>query len=1036
LAVVSRIAQVASASLSVEELMQVVYEAVAPFFEHESYSVMQYLRGQDSLRMLFGRAAGHRIDDFEMPLAGFSSVVVREDRSLYIPDVSDRDRSLPDPLVVGKEDTVASWLGVPLRMRGQVVGVLSLAAAPKDAYGAEDERLLTIVADLLAMAIENVRLFDETRGQAERFGLLNRVSRAVSRTLDPQELIEALYDEISSTFDHDQFLVVLHQEATNELELFFGMMNGSRLPRERNPFGGLSGIVITERRTLHIRNFADEKDRLPIPYTAEGETSMPASWLGVPLMVGDRVLGALCIMLDRPHAYDADKVRLFEILADQIAFAMQNAETFQSMQAAAERLAIVNRIGRVVGRERDLERLGLIVHREIAPVFEADTFFIAMLNEDEGVVEFPFMVDEGERTPSDPIPLGDGLTSTVIRTKKPLHVRSAEEYGEAIGDPSLFGSMKAPESWLGIPLLVEGRVIGVINVQSYRPRAYSEDQALLLATIADQIAMSFENARLFRAAQQELEERTRAEEALRVSEERFALAVQGANEGIWDWNIQDDSLYWSPRFKEMLGYADDELEASFDLLKTILHPDDKAPTDAAIEAHLKDRTPYDVEQRLLTKSGDYIWVYARGQAVWDEEGLPTRMVGSSSDITELKKAEARLEEERTLLRTIIDNIPDFIYAKDREGRFVVAGSAIARFFGLESPAELLGKTIGDLLPEQDAADYMAEDRGIVDSREPVLNVEENVVDRSTGKARWLLVSKLPLVDAHDKTIGIVGIDRDITARKRAEQEVKRYLAEVEVANEEVKQFAYIVSHDLRAPLVNLKGFSAELHDAMELLAPHLERLIEGAEGAGKDSLSAAVEQDIPEALGFIETSVSRMDGFINSVLKLSRLGRRELALHPVDAAEYVETCRQSLAHQLDERGVELIVGDLPQVVADPTALEQIIGNLLTNAVNYLNPERPGRIEIGGEQTNLGARFWVKDNGRGIAKEDEEKVFAPFRRAGRQDVVGEGMGLSYVRTMVRQHGGQIWFESEPDVGTTFFFTIGNPRREGIPDGQPE
>jgi signal transduction histidine kinase len=223
-------------------------------------------------------------------------------------------------------------------------------------------------------------------------------------------------------------------------------------------------------------------------------------------------------------------------------------------------------------------------------------------------------------------------------------------------------------------------------------------------------------------------------------------------------------------------------------------------------------------------------------------------------------------------------------------------------------------------------------------------------------------------------------------------------------------------------LVNLKGFSAELKDSMEALAPHLQTLIEGLDESAREDVVRTLDEDIPEALGFIETSVTRMDGFINSVLKLSRLGRRDLVPQPVDVAAYVESCRQSLAHQMEAGRVELSVGDLPAVVADPTAMEQIIGNLLTNAVNYLDPGRPGRIEIGGEKATLGTRFWITDNGRGISKDDEEKVFAPFRRAGRQDVKGEGMGLAYVRTMVRQHGGQIWFESEPDVGTTFFFTI--------------
>ena len=388
------------------------------------------------------------------------------------------------------------------------------------------------------------------------------------------------------------------------------------------------------------------------------------------------------------------------------------------------------------------------------------------------------------------------------------------------------------------------------------------------------------------------------------------------------------------------------------------------------------------------------------------------------------------------MRTIIDNIPDFIYAKDRDGRFTVANAAIARFFGFSNPDELLGKTIADLLPADEAAKYLDEERELLGTGNLILNTEEHVADRTTGESRWLLVTKIPLIGAQGRVTGLAGVDRDITARKRAEQEVKRYLAEVEIANEEVKQFAYIVSHDLRAPLVNLKGFSAELRDAMETLAPHLQRLLDGIDEAEREEVALLLEEDVPEALGFIETSVSRMDGFINSVLKLSRLGRRELALQSVDVGQYVETCRQSLAHQMEERGVELIVGDLPEVIADPTAMEQIIGNLLTNAVNYLVPDRPGRIEIGGEHTALGTRFWIKDNGRGIAKEDEEKVFAPFRRAGRQDVVGEGMGLSYVRTMVRQHGGQIWFESEPDVGTTFTFTIADRPEKGTRDGKPE
>jgi len=897
-----------SASLGLDELLQVVYDAMAPFFKHDAYSISRYLRSSNSLRLLFGRIHNERMEDIELPLGGFSGFVIREEKPLYIPDVAHVPPSLPKPIIVGQNQTIDSWLGVPLRIRGQVIGVLSIGSVSKAAYSEQDKHLMVTVADLLAVAIDNVRLFEETRGQAERLSLLNRVSRSVSTTLDLTELLEGLYQETSSAFDHDEMFVVLHEEATEQLHILFAVMKGERLAPERVPFGGLSGAVIKNRKTLNIRDYEAEKGNLPTPHMIKGTTTVSQSWLGVPLVVGDHVLGALCIMIDRPNAYDQEKERLFETIADQIAFAISNAELFKSVHDAAERLEIVNRIGRLVGREHDLERLGETVYREIAHVFEAATFYIALLSEDEKTIEFPFIVDEGKRIKIDPIGFGAGLTSRVIRTKEALHTRNLDEYSRVRGIALLHGSEKDPATWLGIPLVVEGRVIGVINVQSYKPDAYTEGQVLLLSTIADQIATSFEKALLYQAGQREIEERT--------------------------------------------------------------------------------------------------------------------------------LAEAQLESERTLLRIIINNIPDFIYAKDLEGRFVVANKAIASFYGFENPDDLLGKTIGDLFPEDLSSQYLAEEQEIVTSGKAVHNKEEYVVDQTSGVLRWLLVTKMELKDGQENPLGIVGIDRDITARKLAEEKVNRYLAEVEVANEEVKTFAYIVSHDLRAPLVNLKGFSSELKEAMDILSPHLKHVLEDMGKEERENLVVVLEEDIPEALGFIETSVSRVDGFINSVLKLSRLGRQELTPQPVKAAIFVETCRQSLAHQMEERRVELTVEDLPEVIADPTALEQIIGNLLTNAVNYLDPDRPGRIKIGGEKTPLGTKFWIKDNGRGISKADEEKVFAPFRRAGRQDVKGEGMGLSYVRTMVRQHGGQIWFESEPDVGTTFFFTIANQNQKGRTDGKHE
>jgi signal transduction histidine kinase len=275
---------------------------------------------------------------------------------------------------------------------------------------------------------------------------------------------------------------------------------------------------------------------------------------------------------------------------------------------------------------------------------------------------------------------------------------------------------------------------------------------------------------------------------------------------------------------------------------------------------------------------------------------------------------------------------------------------------------------------------------------------------------------------HDLSVRVEAEEALRHARDELEVRVKERTAELEAANEEVRRFAYIVSHDLRAPLVNLKGFSSELRIAAAVLQDVLPAILPHLEAPQHADVARALTQDIPEALGFIETSVTRMDHLIQAILHLSRLGRRELCREPLDVLALVQGTVQTLAHQVAERQVQVTIDPLPIVMADRTAMEQIMGNLLANAVAYLAPGRPGEIVVTGERRPEATVFAVRDNGRGIATEDIPKVFEPFRRVGRQDVPGEGMGLAYVQMLVRRHGGDIRCHSTLGVGTTFTFTI--------------
>ncbi|MDM8555184.1 ATP-binding protein [Desulfococcaceae bacterium HSG7] len=282
-------------------------------------------------------------------------------------------------------------------------------------------------------------------------------------------------------------------------------------------------------------------------------------------------------------------------------------------------------------------------------------------------------------------------------------------------------------------------------------------------------------------------------------------------------------------------------------------------------------------------------------------------------------------------------------------------------------------------------------------------------------------SLLEQVDEEESGV-IISIWRDVTDFKRTQAKLRQYAQELEQANKEVKQFAYIISHDLRAPLVNIKGFSAELRYSLDEINSVMESALPHLNEAQKESVNTALEEDIPEAFDFINSSVNRMDGFINSLLKLSRLGRHELKPVQVDLRAVVEAVLKDIAHQIEERKAKVTIGTLPLVIADQTAIEQIIGNLLNNAVKYWEPERPLELEITSETSQNETVIHIRDNGRGIAEDDMDKVFAPFRRAGEENVPGDGMGLAYVQTMVRRHGGRIKCASEFGAGTTFTFTI--------------
>ncbi|NBC32716.1 MAG: PAS domain S-box protein [Alphaproteobacteria bacterium] len=312
-------------------------------------------------------------------------------------------------------------------------------------------------------------------------------------------------------------------------------------------------------------------------------------------------------------------------------------------------------------------------------------------------------------------------------------------------------------------------------------------------------------------------------------------------------------------------------------------------------------------------------------------------------------------------------------------------------------------------------------RGETDSYE----VELRLLHRS-GATRWFIVRGAVVArDRSDRPTLVAGTQTDVTERMQAAETLRQRSQALALANEELKSFTYIVSHDLRAPLITIEGFVAELEHGCESLSA-LARDEDMDAAALRAQVRSTVETRMSRAMGYITKAAETMNSQLAALLKLSRLGHRNMAFREVDSAEIVLRLLDRLAYQIRASETRVECGKLPRISTDPELLEVVLGNLLTNAVKYLRPGVPGHIVLWAEHAPAEWVFHIQDNGRGIDPKDQARVFEIFRRAGEDSVAGEGVGLTFARAAVRRAGGELWMKSNPGQGSTFSFAL--PSRE--------
>ena len=402
------------------------------------------------------------------------------------------------------------------------------------------------------------------------------------------------------------------------------------------------------------------------------------------------------------------------------------------------------------------------------------------------------------------------------------------------------------------------------------------------------------------------------------------------------------------------------------------------------------------------------------------------LVEFERDIAELARRIPELDEGRVVGRAAIDHLTDL---GTRKLDLVKHNLELVRTGHMDEARDVIASDVGKKVMDEIRVTGAA-----IRDEAARFRVARAAAMRESADALALLITlgaAMIIVLVIGAALFVGRHMRELQTARRAlevanlglEDRVRERTEEIVRANQEVQRYAYIVSHDLRAPLVNIMGFTAELEAAAATVRGFVARSGVGRDDPGGREIHTAVETDIPEALGFIRTSMVRMDGLINEILKLSRAGRRMLEPEPVDARALVETCIASIRHHFDEAGAEVsIEGRLPDLVSDLAALQQIFTNLLDNASKYLSADRPGRIVVRGRIAGPSVVFDVEDNGRGIAPADHERVFDLFRRAGVQDRPGEGIGLAHTRALARRLGGDVTVDSDGRSGTVFHVVV--------------
>lgn len=1065
LTTINEISAAVNATLELDDLLWELHRGISAIIDISTSLIGLYDEQTNVLSYPICYDQGQRVYLDPVPLPRGSSGWAIRNRKPLLLHTAEQARAMDLDIEsgrVGSQAVEESFLVAPIISGDRVLGVINIQSYDQYAFDEDDLRFVGTVANQAAVAINNARLFTERGRQIEELATFNEIGQALSSTVSFEELPALIYRQTSRLLDTTNFYMALLDEVHGEITfpLFYEEGSSCHIPPLRDG-DSLTHHVIRSREPLLIQgmDLYEQVQKLQITPLSTGR--FPRSWLGVPMIAADKVVGVIGIQdYDNEHAYRPDDVRLLSTIASWAAIALENARLIGETRQNVRELTELYNVSVKLSGTLDPDEMQRLVAGAALELLDTEMSAVLRLDVNGRVIHQVFAdrerVSEGVQIPI----RQNGFTARLLQSNRPLAVTDLAQ-----SDPESPALALGARSVLGMPFGTTDEHLGVIWVGAAQPNEWTEHQTSLLSILANQAGQAFKSAQLFdqvRNLAADLErrviERTAAlEEANRQiihEKERLevvheitmaltetldlneiisrALEMSSTNLGVARGSImlreqqsgelvcravlQEQGVVRSASqpisFKSGDGLAGWVLQHQVPTRIADVRLDerwiveegraDDVRSVAAVPLMTRDTTlgvliltspivGYFTEAhvRLLATIANEVAIAIHNETLYS---YITEMATRLADLLEQQR------EETSKSRAILRSVTEGVIVLDEEGRIALFNPAAENV--LDIPAsEVLDRPMlhlaaqGKTEAQRRRAETIHEGLRLgletAKKRQGIYSMSLEL----THPDQTIAVNIAPVVGPDGHNYGDVAVLRDITREIEADRAKREFISKV--------------SHELRTPLTAIKG--------------HVDLLLLGSLGPLNDSQVSC--------LTIAKNNSNRLRDLIEDILDISRIesGKIKLNFKQVDVRAVINDVVQSLRLEAERKDmlVEVdVADDLPALIADQKRLTQVIFNLFSNAVKYTF--RQGRICVRAflNPGNM-VQVEVEDTGVGMSPEQVEKLFRPFYRADnplRDEAGGTGLGLSIAKSLVEQHGGEMWVNSEQGKGSTFSFIL--------------